>query len=59
MIAVAAVFSAVTIITMLAAVSVGCMGLAFTPGVFLERHANTLAGLAIAGSGLGIQLLGI
>ena len=57
--AVAAVFSAVTIVTMLGAVALGFCGLSLAPGALLERHANTLAGLAIAGSGLGIQLLGI
>jgi nickel/cobalt exporter len=58
-VAVAGVFSAVTIATMLATVAIGLYGFSLLPMRVLDRHANTLAGLAIAGSGLGIQLLGI
>ncbi|MFN3202473.1 MAG: hypothetical protein ACE366_29015 [Bradymonadia bacterium] len=58
-ISVAAVFSVVTILTMVAAVAVGAVGLSFAPLKSMERHANTLAGLAIASSGLAIQMLGI
>lgn len=58
-ISVALVFSAVTIATMIGAVAVGAVGLSFAPLKGLERHANTLAGLAIASSGLAIQVLGI
>ena len=57
--AVAAVFSAATIGTMLVMVAIGLAGLRMLPLRGLEAHANTLAGLAIAGSGLAIQLLGI
>jgi ABC-type nickel/cobalt efflux system permease component RcnA len=58
-VAVAVVFSTVTIVTMLAAVSAGLYGFSFISLQFLEKHANTLAGLAIASSGLAIQVLGI
>lgn len=58
-VAVAAVFSAITVVTMVGAVAVGAVGLSFAPLKRLERHVNTLAGLAIASSGLAIQLLGI
>ena len=57
--AVAGVFSSVTVVTMLGMVTAGAYGLARLPVRNLERHANTLAGLAIASSGLAIQLLGI
>lgn len=57
--AVALVFSTVTIAVMLGAVTIGTLGLSFTRQATLERHANTLAGIAIATSGLAIQLLGI
>lgn len=53
------VFSAVTILTMLAATAVGLVGLSMVRLGPLERHANVLAGLAIAVSGLAIQLLGV
>ncbi|MBG99626.1 MAG: hypothetical protein CMN58_04695 [Solibacterales bacterium] len=56
---VTAVFGFTTIITMLVAVTVGFYGFKLTPLKRLEAHANTLAGLAIACSGLAIQLLGI
>lgn len=57
--AVAVVFSAVTVVTMLLMVTLGMLGLRRLALGGLARHANTLAGLAIAGSGLAIQLLGI
>ncbi|MDP5070115.1 MAG: hypothetical protein NWQ45_04370 [Congregibacter sp.] len=56
---VAGVFSAVTIATMLGAVTLGVYGSAFLSLRAFEQHANTLAGLAIAASGIGIQVLGI
>lgn len=58
-VAVAAIFSVVTVVTMLAAVAIGLYGFSFLPMRMLDRHANTMAGLAIAGTGLGIQLLGV
>jgi sulfite exporter TauE/SafE len=57
--AVAAVFSVATIGTMLILVAFGIWGLRLAPLERLGRYANTLAGLAIAASGLAIQLLGI
>lgn len=57
--AVAGMFGAVTIGTMLAAVSAGLYGFSLLPRGMFDRHGNVLAGLAIAGSGLGIQVLGI
>lgn len=57
--AVTLTFSIVTILTMLVAVSALYKGLSFIPTNGLSRHANTLAGLAIAASGLAIQVLGI
>lgn len=56
---VALIFSFVTILTMMAMVTIGALGLSFVRIRGLERYANTLAGLAIASSGLAIQLLGI
>ncbi len=58
-VSVAGVFSVVTIAAMVIAVAVGLYGFSFLPMRVLDRHANVLAGLAIAGSGLGIQLLGV
>lgn len=52
-------FSFVTVLTMLASVAAVFYGLKFVPTKKLERNANVLAGLAIAGSGLAIQMLGI
>jgi sulfite exporter TauE/SafE len=57
--AVTLLFSAVTVVTMLGAVAVGYFGLSFAPIEKLEKHANTIAGLTIAFSGLAIQVLGI
>ena len=58
-VAVAAVFGLTTIGTMLVAVTVGYVGLGLRRFDRLERHAHTLAGLAIVTSGLAIQLLGV
>jgi hypothetical protein len=44
---------------MLLLVTAGYFGLALPVFKRLEGHANTLAGLAIAASGLAIQLFGI
>ncbi len=57
--AVTGVFAAVTILTMLTMVAIGTAGLRFASLKALSKHANTFAGLAIAASGLAIQLLGI
>lgn len=57
--AVVAVFSGVTVLTMLTAVAAGYFGLERIRWTGLERHVHGLAGLAIAGSGLAIQALGI
>ena len=57
--AVALVFSVVTIGTMVFMAYLGTLGLRQVSIPKLERHANTLAGLAIATSGLMIQVLGI
>lgn len=57
--AVTLLFSFVTVLTMLATVTAVSYGLKFAPTQKLERHANAVAGLAIAGSGLAIQMLGI
>ncbi len=56
---VAAIFSLTTIGTMLAIVAAGYYGMEFLPLKRLQIHANTLAGLAVAVSGLAIQLFGI
>ncbi len=56
---VAGVFSFTTIGTMVALVSVGYYGVSLLPLQRLQVHANTLAGLAVAASGLAIQLFGI
>jgi nickel/cobalt transporter (NicO) family protein len=56
---VALVFSLTTIGTMLVIVTAGYFGLNFLPLKRLQTHANTLAGLAVAVSGLAIQLFGI
>jgi hypothetical protein len=52
-------FAVTTIGTMLLLVTAGYYGLALPAFKRLEGHANTLAGLAIAASGLAIQLFGI
>lgn len=56
---VALVFGLVTVGTMMAVVAVGHLGLGRVRLAFAERHASTLAGLAIAASGLAIQAFGI
>ncbi len=56
---VAGVFSVVTIGTMMITVLLLARGVRLLPMARLERHAHTLAGLAILGSGLAIQFLGL
>ncbi len=56
---VAAVFSAVTIITMLCIVMVASWGISFARFGKLERWTHALAGGAICLSGLAIQFLGL
>ena len=56
---VALAFGLTTIGTMLLVVTIGYYGLKMAAVRPLEAHANTLAGLAIAASGLAIQLFGI
>jgi len=56
---VAGVFAAVTIATMMLTVTLISRGIRLVPMARLERHAHTLAGLAILGSGLAIQFLGL
>ncbi len=57
--AVVTVFTLVTLATMLALVTAGWKGLDLLPGRVLDRHAHTLAGLAIAASAAGILFLGL
>ncbi len=59
MMLVAFAFGATTIATMMAVVTIGYVGLTIPTFERLERHVHTLAGLAIASSGLAIQVLGI
>lgn len=56
---VAGAFAVTTIGTMALVVAVGYHGIRLPLFRHLEAHAHTLAGLAIAASGLAIQLLGI
>lgn len=56
---IAALFGAVTIAVMVVLVAVGHLGLSQLRFGALERHAELLAGIAIAGSGALIQALGI
>jgi hypothetical protein len=56
---VTAAFGLTTIGTMLVVVAASYWGLKVAAFRGLEAHANTLAGLAIAASGLAIQLFGI
>ncbi len=56
---VVAVFSLVTIGTMLAIVAIGYIGLGLPTFRKLESHADVLAGLAIAAAGVAIHLFGI
>ncbi|MDP6946414.1 MAG: hypothetical protein QF464_19860, partial [Myxococcota bacterium] len=58
-VAVTLAFTGATLITMLATVTIGYLGLSPVRLGRLAPHANTLAGLAIAGSGVAIQALGI
>jgi len=53
------VFGAVTIAVMMAVVTVGYLGLSSVRLAWAERHADLLAGVAIACSGLAIQVFGI
>jgi len=57
--AVIAVFSSITVATMLGAVTAGFVGLSFARTKGLEQYANVFAGMAIAVSGIAIQALGI
>ncbi|MEM9487860.1 MAG: hypothetical protein AAGC55_01885 [Myxococcota bacterium] len=57
--AVVAVFGMATLATMLGVVTIGHYGLRFRVWNLLERHMTTVAGLAIALSGLAIQVLGV
>lgn len=56
---VCSVFGLVTIAVMLAVVSVGYLGLSQVRMDWAERHADLLAGVAIACSGLAIQAFGL
>ncbi len=56
---VAIIFGATTVGTMVAIVMVGYYGINLLPLRSLQIHANTLAGLAVAVSGVAIQLFGI
>jgi len=56
---VVAAFGIVTIAVMLALVAAGYLGTSRVQLAGLERHAELLAGIAIAGSGLAVQFLGI
>lgn len=59
LIGVTAIFSAVTIGTMVAMVFLAERGINLIPAKKLERYAHALAGLAITSSGLAIQFLGL
>ena len=59
LVGVAAIFSVVTIATMLTMVLLAERGIRLMPTRKLERYAHALAGLAIMGSGLAIQFLGL
>lgn len=56
---VAVAFGLTTLLTMMAVVALGWLGLRLERWPALERHADTFAGLAVATSGLAIQVLGI
>jgi ABC-type nickel/cobalt efflux system permease component RcnA len=56
---VTSVFGAATVATMLALVAAAHLGLSRLSLPLFARHAELLAGLAIAGSGIAIQTLGI
>ena len=53
------VFGLVTVGTMCLLVTIGYFGMKLPVFSFLERYVHTLSGLAIAGSGVAIQLVGI
>jgi hypothetical protein len=57
--AVVSVFGAVTVLAMLLMVGVLHAGLAGARLSFAGRYATVAAGLALAGSGLTVQLLGV
>jgi len=57
--AVAGAFSLTTIALMMGMAAVGFLGLRLFPARGLHRYAHVLAGLAIFGSGMAIQVLGI
>lgn len=57
--AVAGVFSVTTIALMMGMAAIGHIGLRLVPTKGLQQYAHVLAGLAIFGSGLAIQVLGI
>ncbi len=59
MVGVAVIFSVVTIGTMLVMVFLAERGIRLIPTGGLERYAHALAGLAILGSGLAIQFMGL
>jgi len=56
---VTAAFGIVTVGTMLGLVTLAYYGLRLQRMHWIERHAHVMAGLAIAASGVAIQLLGI
>jgi len=56
---VAVVFSVTTVALMTGMAVLGAVGLRLAPLTAVERYGNVLAGGAIAGSGVAIQLLGI
>ena len=53
------VFGGCTIATMLVLVTLGYFGMQWRGLQRLEPHGHTLAGMAIAASGIGIHFLGI
>ena len=59
LVGVTVIFSLVTIGTMLTMVWLAQRGIKLVPAQSLERYAHALAGLAIMGSGLAIQFLGL
>lgn len=56
---VAGAFGITTVLTMMGVVAVGFLGLSLPAMRGLEKYANVAAGMAIAMSGLAIQVLGI
>ena len=59
MVGVILIFGAVTLLTMSALVTIGYFGLRLSVFSFMERYVHTVSGLAIAGSGLALRVLGI